>query len=147
MTGHVLQAGVPVLGDSRRHGDIGDPSPWPDIVGPCFTAGSIERALGVDAVVVREWTADRRLLAFQTSDGVSLYPQSQVRADRPAPGLQQVLLILQTGIDSPLMWIQWLHRRHTHARIGPYRHIDRLHIGELKPTLRAALHTAWAWRA
>lgn len=107
MTGHVLQAGVPVLGDSRRHGDIGDPSPWPDIVGS----------------------------------------QSQVRADRPAPGLQQVLLILQTGIDSPLMWIQWLHRRHTHARIGPYRHIDRLHIGELEPTLRAALHTAWAWRA
>ncbi|MCR2800235.1 hypothetical protein [Microbacterium sp. zg.Y818] len=51
------------------------------------------------------------------------------------------------GTDSPLMWIQWLHARRTNGHRGPYRHIDRLHDGEFEPTLRAALHTAWAWQA
>lgn len=44
---------------------------------------------------------DLRLLMLQTDDGVELFPSFQLQDGVVVEGLQDVLQILQTGVNSP----------------------------------------------
>ncbi|KSU54829.1 hypothetical protein SAMN05216418_1806 [Microbacterium enclense] len=126
-----------------RYADEGAVSPWAEIVGPCHTTSSLSRVLQIDQVAVADAAAELRALRLRTADGRNLYPAFQVQDDHVHPHLQQVLLVLKSGIDDPWTWAQWLNTE-MDSEPSP---MSRLWAGDLSGVLRDAEHDAWAWRS
>lgn len=123
-------------------------SPWADIVGPCYTSGSLQRELGVERGAVSRAVKEFRALRLPTADGRNLYPAFQVRNRQLVPGLKEVLTVLQSGIDDPWTWAQWLNipLADENGEDQP-RAIDLLANGDLETVLVEARHDAAAWAA
>jgi len=94
-------------------------SPWGEIVGPCYTAHSLARALGWAESEVAEAATALTVLEVVTNDGVALYPSFQVHEGRLVGGLGAALQVLSTGARSrwtranrrPLPWHRARRRR------------------------------------
>ncbi|WP_150954654.1 hypothetical protein [Microbacterium testaceum] len=117
-------------------------SPWASIVGPCYTSKSCADELGLTVPGLVRATQEMRALRLTTRDGIELHPSFQIRDRQLLPGLEQVLLILQTGLGDPWTWAQWLN-----AEVDGRRHVNKLWAGNLEVVLREARHDAWAWRS
>lgn len=122
-------------------------NPWPKIVGPCYTSGSLQRELGIGRAAVSKAVRERRLLRLDTEDGATLYPAFQIRGRRMVPHLDLVLRELSAGFDSPLMWAQWLNVPvpRPNGQVG--RRIDELAAGKVTELVLEAKHTAAVWAA
>lgn len=122
-----------------------EPNPWAAIIGPCYTGTSMARTLGwTDREVIKAGNELRLLMLF-TDDGVYLFPAFQLQGGEVVEGLQEVLLVLRTGVDSPWTWAQWLNVALPEE--DPPRNITLLYEGRLKEALRDARHDAWAWNS
>lgn len=123
-----------------------DKNPWAEIIGPCYTATSLARALGWTESEVSEAAASLMVLELLTDDGVLLYPAFQVCEGRLVPGLTQVLQVLNTGTKGRWTWAQWLNTRvdDESGEEAPSA-IEQLRAGHLDEVLLDARHTAWAW--
>jgi hypothetical protein len=123
-------------------------SQWATIIGPCYSAVGIGKALGMTAEEVAAATKDLRLLSFTTSDGVVLYPAFQVVDGAVVTGLDKVLRTLQTGTDHSSMWAMWLRStpQPFDERSTRPSYIELLAGGDVDGVVLAAAHTAWAWR-
>lgn len=75
-------------------------NPWADIVGPCYTASSLARALDWTEAAVIEAADSFTLLTLTTDDEVELYPAFQIQDGQPTKGLAKVLRVLNSGTDS-----------------------------------------------
>lgn len=146
-TNPAAHAGRPVPVPVDDHGDSTDEllNPWPAIVGPCYTVAGMARTLGWTVAEVAEAGEHLRLLMLRTSDGVLLFPAFQVVDGRVVKGLPRVLLILEIGCDSPLLWAQWLNAETPGA--DPPRNIQYLYDGRLEEAIRDARRVAWAWNS
>lgn len=122
-----------------------EPTPWPDVIGPCYTGDSLKRELGVKEAEIID--AVQRLDIFQivTADGVSVYPAFQVRDHQVVAGLNVVLRELMKGPYSPPMWAQWLNKPARRPDGNTRRRIDELAGGELDALVLEARNTAAAW--
>lgn len=118
-------------------------NPWAQIVGPCYTVASMARALGWTEDEVMAAGNDLRLLMLHTDDNVDLFPSFQLRDGKIAEGLREVLRVLQTGVNDPWTWAQWLNVPLPDEE--PPRNITLLYEGRLEEALRDARHVAWAW--
>lgn len=117
-------------------------NPWADIVGSCYTSGSLQRELGIKRGAVSKAVKEMRLLRLSTSDGKTLYPTFQVRHGRLVPGLDRVLRELSEGINDPWTWAQWLNTEYEGARA-----IDRIAAGDIESVVLEARNDAAAWAA
>lgn len=121
-------------------------NPWADIIGPCYTAGSIARTLGWTAGAVTRAASSLELLELDPVDGPVLYPVFQVWDGAPVKGLGQVLRVLSTGTHSRWTWAQWLNTRLPDGEGGEEPSaIEMLRDGRLDEVLRDAQHDAWSW--
>lgn len=118
-------------------------SPWAAIVGPCHTADSLSRELGLPRDAVSTAATELRVLRLRTADGTDIFPAFQVRGGLVQPDLRPVLENLRRGVDDPWTWAQWLN---TALQDRP-RPIDELWAGGLTNVLRDARHDAWAWQS
>lgn len=114
-------------------------------VGPCYTVEGMARVLGWTEPEVVEAGDHLRLLMLRTSDDVLLFPAFQVVDGKVVKGLPRVLLILELGTDSCLMWAQWLNSEWPDA--DPPRKIQYLYDGRLEEAIRDAREAAWAWNS
>lgn len=121
-------------------------NPWAKIIGPCYTAASLARALGWTESEVRTAAASLTILELLTDDGVLLYPAFQVWEGGVVPGLSEALHILSTGTQGRWTWAQWLNTRvdDDSGEEAPSA-IEQLREGRLDDVLRDARHAAWAW--
>lgn len=126
--------------------DEESPNPWATIIGPCYTAASIARALGWTAAQVAAAVRSLSLLELETDDGVRLYPAFQIDDGRIVEGVGDVLRVLATGTRSTWTWAQWLNTPvdDETGKEAP-RAIDQLRAGQLDAVLLDARHTAAAW--
>lgn len=124
-------------------------SAWGEILGPAYTTDSFAKVLHTTPNDVLSDADDLRILRVYAADGGPLYPAFQVSSGIVAPGLQQVLRTLRSGVADPWMWALWLNATPATTGTGDARetHIDCLHAGHLKEVLLAATHTAAAWSA
>ncbi|MFB4349800.1 hypothetical protein [Microbacterium sp. CR_7] len=119
------------------------PTPWGEIVGPCYTVTSMARTLGWTETEVMEAGNDLRLLMLHTTDDVYLFPEFQLLDGKVVEGLTEVLNVLRTGVDDSWTWTQWLNVALPDKY--PRRNITLLRQGRLEEALRDARHVAWAW--
>lgn len=117
------------------------PSPWAEIVGPCYSVASFARETGMTEEEVRIAAVELRVLVLTTLDGVELLPAFQIRDGKVVPQLRPILETLRGGIEDPWSWAQWLNVETESAG----RHIDNLWAGKCELTRLEAGHTAWAW--
>lgn len=120
-----------------------EPNPWAQIVGPCYTVASMARTQGWTETEVLEAGAELRLLILHTEDGVDLFPSFQLKDGKVVHGLQDILRVLQTGVNDPWTWAQWLNVALPDE--DPPRNITLLYEGRLEEALRNARHDAWSW--
>ncbi len=135
---------------ARHHPDESDPAELiAAAIGLCYTLPGISEAIGMTVAEVTAAAARLDLLALTTSDGVVLYPAFQVVDGAVVTGLGEVLRTLQTGFDSSLMWTLWLlgNPPLTGETCRRPSYMEQLTAGDVDGVVRAALHTAWAWRA
>lgn len=121
-------------------------NPWARIIGPCYTVGSLARALGWTESDVKEAADSLDVLELETDDGVMLYPAFQVHEGQLVEGLGATLRVLNTGTRGRWTWAQWLNTRVNDdtGEEAPSA-IEQLRAGQLDDVLRDARHTAWAW--
>lgn len=121
-------------------------NPWAEVIGPCYTRGSLARALGWTEAQVAAAATSLTVLELLTEDGVLLYPAFQVRDAQVLPGLTDVLHVLSTGTSSRWTWAQWLNTPadDESCEDAPSA-IEQLGAGQLGEVLLDARHTAWAW--
>lgn len=120
----------------------GEPSPWAQIVGPCYTVASMARTLGWTEDEVTEAARTLRLLMLVTEDDVHLFPAFQLHDGRVVEGLTDVLRVLQTGTQSRWTWAQWLN---TPYPDGEPTAIEKILAGRIDEILLEARHDAWSW--
>lgn len=131
-------------------------NPWPRIVGPCYSSGSLQRALGISRAALSKAAAELRLLRLQTSDGHYVYPAFQVVDGALVRGLRDVLDALRFGApDDPWTWAQWLNTPVPDrsivvadgAQAPVRRNIERLIEGDIEGVVQDAEVTAASWSA
>lgn len=126
--------------------DVEQPSPWAKIVGPCYTAESVGRALGWTSTQVTLAVDSLSLLELETSDGMCLYPSFQIADGRIVDGVGDVLRVLATGTKGRWTWAQWLNTPvDDETRQPAPSAIEQLRAGLLDEVLLDAHHTAAAW--
>ncbi|KQQ65400.1 hypothetical protein [Microbacterium sp. Leaf320] len=86
---------------------------------------------------------DLRLLVLHSDEDIYLCPSFQLQDGNVVEGLQEVLLVLQTGVNSPWTWAQWLNGALPEE--DPPRNLQRLFEGPLDETIRDAEHVAPEW--
>ncbi|WKT89580.1 hypothetical protein QYR02_01325 [Microbacterium maritypicum] len=118
-------------------------NPWAKVVGPCYTVVSMARILGWSEDDVVEAGEALRLLMLCTEEGTLLFPAFQLHEGKVVAGLTEVLRVLQTGVDDPWTWTQWLNV--AVPGVVPPRNIQYLYEGRLTEAVRDAEHVAWAW--
>ncbi|CAN7229934.1 hypothetical protein LJR186_000865 [Microbacterium foliorum] len=122
------------------------PNPWAAIVGPCYTAASIARALQWTEIEVAAAASTQRILKLETEEGARLYPAFQVWEGRILGGLGEVLRVLSTGTRSTWTWAQWLNTAVDDETGEPAPSaIEQLRAGRLDDVFLDARHTAAAW--
>lgn len=84
-----------------------------------------------------------RLLMLRTEDDVLLFPSLQLHDGKAMEGLTDVLRVLQSGVDDPRTWAQWLNVSLPDE--SPPRNIEYLYDGRLDEVIRDAQHVAWVW--
>lgn len=121
-------------------------NPWAAIIGPCYTASSLARALGWNEAHIVEAVASLHVLELEASDGPLLYPTFQVWDGRVVDGLGAVLEVLSAGTSSRWTWAQWLNAAadDDSGEDAPCA-IEQLRAGQLDIVLRDARHAAAAW--
>ena len=127
-------------------------SPWAEIVGPCYTSGSLQKELGISRAAVSKAVHDLRLLRLETADGQTVYPAFQITNGAMVRGMRDVLTALRRGINDEWTWAQWLNTPVPDAAstsVVPLRrrNIDRLIAGDVDGVVRAAERTAASWAA
>ncbi|SDH31552.1 hypothetical protein [Microbacterium sp. 77mftsu3.1] len=134
-------------------------NPWPDVIGPCYTSGSLQRELGISRQALWKAVAAHRVLRLTTADNLSVYPAFQVQNGHLVPGLDRVLAELAKGPDAPLMWAQWLNKPRKRPDGEIRRRIDELAdtralsvtderpSGRIEDLVLEARNTAAAWAA
>ena len=131
-------------------------NPWPRIVGPCYSSGSLQRELGMSRAAVSKAAGERRLLRLETSGGHYVYPAFQVVDGALVRGLREVLNALRLGApDDPWTWAQWLNTPVPDrtavvpegAEAPMRRNIERLADGDLAGVVRDAEAAASSWAA
>jgi hypothetical protein len=126
-------------------------SPWAEIVGPCYTSGSLQKELGRGRAAVSKAVAELRLLRLRTADGQTVYPAFQIVEGAIVPGMREVLTQLRRGIDDEWTWAQWLNTpvpdQSSEDLSNRRRNIDRLIAGEVDSVVKAAERTAASWAA
>lgn len=121
-------------------------SPWAQIVGPCYTAAALARALNWTEAEVATAVKTLDVLELDTAEGVLLYPAFQVRAGRLVEGLGEVLRTLSTGTKGRWTWAQWMNARPDDGEGGMLPSaIEQLRAGQLDDVLIKASHDAWSW--
>lgn len=126
--------------------DDEQPSPWAKIVGPCYTAASVGRALGWTPTQVTEAVESLSPLELKTSDSMYLYPSLQIADGQIVDGVGDVLRILATGTKGRWTWAQWLNTPVDEETGQPAPSaIEKLRAGLLDDVLLEARHTAAAW--
>lgn len=120
-----------------------DKNPWAETVGPCYTMASMARTLGWTETEVLEAGRELRVLMLRTADDVYLFPAFQLHDGKIVEGLQDILLLLQTGTAGRWTWSQWLNV--ALPEHDPPRNISLLYEGRLEEAIRDARHDAWAW--
>ena len=120
-------------------------SPWPAVIGPCFTGEAMQRELGINPQALCKAVDELRVLRLETADGTDLYPAFQLVDRRLVAGLDQVLRALRDGVDSAMMWAQWLNKPAARPDGEARRRIDELAAGHIDGVVREAQHTAAAW--
>lgn len=120
-----------------------DKTPWAETVGPCYTMASMARTLGWTEAEVLEAGRELRVLMLRTADDVYLFPAFQLQDGKIVEGLQDILLVLQTGTAGRWTWAQWLNV--AVPEHDPPRNISLLYEGRLEEAIRDARHDAWAW--
>lgn len=118
-------------------------SPWADMVGPCYTVGTLSHVLGVTSQEIMDAAASLQLLRLRTADGVDVFPAFQVRGGQLHSGMSSVLAVLRSGIDDPWTWAQWLRAPDCDGIAAT----DSLWEGHVLEVLREAERDAWAWRS
>ncbi|GAA2073827.1 hypothetical protein [Microbacterium hatanonis] len=121
-----------------------DTNPWVEFVGPCYTAQSIRRKLGMTIGELDDATRDLRILALVADDGSTLYPTWQVREGEVIRGLHEILTILRTGVDDSWTWAQWLVFTPPPDDVNRSP-IDELRGGKTSQVIHDAEHVAHAW--
>lgn len=101
------------------------------------------RALGWTGPEVVDGGRKLRLLMRHTNDDAYLFPAFQLQEGKVLDGLHEVLLVLQSGVNSPWTWAQWLNVALPEEE--PPRNITLLYEGRLEEALRDARHDAWTW--
>lgn len=71
------------------------------------------------------------------------FPSFQLQEGKIVGGLQDVLLLPETGTTSRWAWEQWLNVALPEG--DPPRNITLLYEGRLEEALRNARHDSWAW--
>jgi len=123
-------------------------NPWAEIIGPSYTSGSLQEALGIERGAVSKAVKELRLLRLETPERVNLYPAFQIREGRMAPHLRPVLEALRLGVNDPWTWAQWLNTQRRDADGQPLpRNIDRLFAGDASTVLAKARQDAATWAA
>lgn len=127
-------------------------SPWAEIVGPCYTSGSLQKELGRGRAAVSKAVAELRLLRLRTADGRTVYPAFQIVDGSTVRGMREVLTELRRGIDDEWTWAQWLNtpvpdESSEDGASRRRRNIDRLIAGEVDSVVKAAQRTAASWAA
>jgi|GEM_PF-461088 len=127
-------------------------SPWAEIVGPCYTSGSLQRELGRGRAAISKAVAELRLLRLTTADGQTVYPAFQIVDGAVVHGMRDVLTALQRGIDDEWTWAQWLNTPVADRATGDdagrrRRNIERMIDGEVDVVVQAAERTAASWAA
>lgn len=117
---------------------------WSDIAGPCYTAESIRRVLGMTTMELEGATRELRILALVADDGSTLYPMWQVREGEVIRGLHEILTILRTGVDDPWTWARWLVFTPPPDDVNRSP-IDELRGGKTSQVIRDAEQVARAW--
>lgn len=120
-----------------------DKNPWAETVGPCYTMASMARTLGWTETEVLEAGRELRVLMLRTADDVYLFPALQLHDGKIVEGLQDILLVLQTGTAGRWTWAQWLNV--ALPEHDPPRNISLLYEGRLEEAIRDARHDAWSW--
>lgn len=120
-----------------------DENPWAKIIGPCYSASSMARALGWTEAEVIDGGNALRLLMLTSDEGVLLFPAFQLNAGVVVEGLAEALRVLNTGIADPWTWAQWLNTEPFGA--DPRRSIQLLYEGHLDEVLRDAEQDARSW--
>ncbi|MBT2496207.1 hypothetical protein J7E45_11360 [Microbacterium sp. ISL-59] len=120
-----------------------DEGPWVKIIGPCYTVSSMARALGWMEAEVTTGGNSLRLLMLTSDEGVLLFPAFQVNAGAIVAGLREVLRVLQTGVEDPWTWAQWLNSEPSEA--DPKTSIQLLYDGRIDEVLRDAEQDARSW--
>jgi len=116
-----------------------------EVVGPCYTSGSLQAAIGISREGVRKAAEQRRLLRLPTAEeGTFVYPAFQVREGKLITGLRDVLDALAEGSPRPWTWATWLN---TPTGDNQHRYIDQLAAGDVEGVVRDARRTAAAWAA
>ncbi len=121
-------------------------SPWADSIGPCYVSSSLQREIGLTRAGISKAALERRLLRLKTADGHFIYPAFQVRDGKIIDELAPVLRALNSGIDDPWTWAQWLNAP-VPGQADGRRHIDELADGLAVKVLTDAERTAAAWAA
>lgn len=131
-------------------------SPWPQIVGPCYSSGSLQKELDISRAAVSKAVSDLRLLRLETADGTHVYPAFQITHRSMVRGMREVLIALREGVNDPWTWAQWLNTPVPDLSSDdsiqtsdlPKRpHISRLIEGDVDAVVRAAHRTAAGWAA
>ncbi len=121
----------------------GELSTWATVVGPCYSAASLSRVIGLPEADVLRAATDYRVLSLRTADYIDVFPCFQVRDGCLYPNLQPVLEALRAGVDDPWTWAQWLNS----PGFDGVTAMEQLWAGVLDVVLQDARHDAWAWRA
>ena len=127
-------------------------SPWAEIVGPCYTSGSLQKELGRGRAAISKAVAELRLLRLTTADGQTVYPAFQIVDGVAVRGMREVLTALRVGIDDEWTWAQWLNTPVPDRASGDgtgrrRRNIERMIAGEVEAVVQAAERTAASWAA
>lgn len=118
-------------------------SPQADIVGPASPSSGLQRELGVERGVISKAVKSRRIALRLPADGENLYPAFQDRRLPACTRVEQVLTVLQSGIDDPWTWTQWLNTPGvTTAARTSLAPIDLSLAGELGAVLNEARYDA-----
>jgi hypothetical protein len=121
-------------------------SPLPDLVGPVYTSGGVQRVLGIS----RQQLADRRqrgtIVAARTSDGRWVHPVYQFDDAGLRLDVREVLDVLRAG-STPDPWTLALWFPTDQAALGGVSPLKLLDTGHLDTVLAHAARTVSRWAA
>lgn len=115
---------------------------WGEVIGPVYTGRGLQDWLGISRQAISQQSQSQRILRLTTADDIFVYPSFQFGpTGERLPHLQDVLGILQSGIDDPWTWAAWLN---TPDATG-LTMAERLRQGQWQEVCDLATEDAAAW--